>query len=126
MRYLHTMLRIGNPERTLHFYCDILGFKLVRKSQYPQDKFDLYFVEAPSETSGAQIEFTYNYDRTTYNYGDGYGHIALAVKSIADIEQKLKAHGLKFSWGPGMRPGGKGGMAFVKDPDGYSLELLEE
>lgn len=128
MRYLHTMIRVGDLQRSLDFYTKVLGFKKIRVSDYPDDKFTLAFIQAPGEADGEDgpmLELTYNYGVSSYELGEGYGHIALAVDSMATLAETLKAEGWEFSWGPGVSPNGKKKMAFIKDPDGYSIELLE-
>jgi lactoylglutathione lyase len=127
MKYLHTMIRVTDLERSLKFYRDGLGFELVSKTDYPDGKFTLAFLRAPGDVaSGApMIELTYNWGVGEYQRGDAYGHTAYAVDSIAEVQARLKKHGYDLSWGPGRTPNGKRGMAFVDDPDGYEIELLE-
>ncbi len=128
MKYLHTMIRVGNLERSIAFYTQVLGFREVRRSDYPEDKFTLAFLQAPDERdkdSGPMLELTYNYGVDHYDLGNGYGHIALQVDSIDALGVRLEAAQWSFSWGPGTSPNGKKKMAFVKDPDGYQIELLE-
>jgi lactoylglutathione lyase len=126
MRYLHTMLRVTDLERSLAFYQKGLGFEIVRRQDYEKDRFTLVFLRAPQdETEGPAIEITHNWDTSTYVRGDAYGHVAYAVDSIDAIQRRLKEHGYDLSWGPGMTPSGKTKMAFVDDPDGYEIELLE-
>ena len=128
MRYLHTMIRVGNIDRSLAFYQDILGFKEIRRSDYPDDKFTLVFLQAPGETDdvfGPMLELTYNYGVESYDIGEGYGHIALKVDSMSELEEEIAAHGVAFSWGPGKTPDGRKKMAFLTDPDGYKIELIE-
>ena len=125
MRMLHTMIRVFDVDQSLKFYCEGLGLEVKRRNDYPAKEFSLIFLGVPGEENGPQIELTYNHDRTKpYDRGDGYGHIALAVESIEDLGQRLKAQGIEWSWGPGKSPGG-GGMAFLEDPDGYEVEILE-
>lgn len=128
MHYLHTMIRVGDLQRSMDFYSRILGFKTIRTSDYPEDRFTLAFMQAPDEaagSSGPMLELTYNYGVDHYDIGDGYGHIALAVDSMDALAETLDKEGWEFSWGPGVSPNGKKKMAFIKDPDGYSIELLE-
>lgn len=128
MRYLHTMIRVGDIDRSLNFYHDMLGFREVRRADYPDDKFTLVFLQAPGETDdqfGPMIELTYNYGVESYDIGDGYGHIALKVDSISKLQETVEKHGLAFSWGPGKTPDGLKKMAFLTDPDGYKIELIE-
>ncbi|ROR32188.1 lactoylglutathione lyase [Inmirania thermothiophila] len=126
MRYLHTMIRVGDLERSVKFYTEVLGFKEVRRRDYPEGKFTLVFLRAPGEAEGGpELELTYNWGVERYELGNGYGHMAFAVDSIDAIGERLRARGLDFSWGPGRTPDGRTAMAFVKDPDGYAIELLE-
>lgn len=128
MRYLHTMIRVVNLEKSLHFYEKGLGFKLVKKNDYEDGRFTLAFLASPADAAQANppmIELTHNWDTSSYTRGDAYGHVAFAVDSIASIQAQLKKHGYDLSWGPGATPDGKRKMAFVDDPDGYEIELLE-
>ena len=128
MRYLHTMIRVGDLDRSLRFYRDGLGFQLLRRDDYEKDRFSLVFLAAPGDPAGEsqpQLELTWNWDTKSYTRGDGYGHIALEVDSIDDVRARLVKHGFDLSWGPGTTPSGKTKMAFVDDPDGYEIELLE-
>jgi L-methionine (R)-S-oxide reductase len=124
--FLHTMIRVGNLERSIQFYQDVFGFQLVRKSDYPDGQFSLAFLRlGDGQQTEAELELTYNWGVDSYELGTGYGHIALALPSLEAFGQKLASLGLTYSWGPSMSPSGKGGMAFLKDPDGYAIELLE-
>ncbi len=128
MRYLHTMLRVGDLDRSVKFYQQNLGFKELSRSDYPDDKFTLVFLQAPGDAgldNGPMLELTYNYGVEHYEVGTGYGHVALQVDSMDELAATLEANGVSFSWGPGMSPNGKKKMAFVEDPDGYKIELLE-
>lgn len=126
MKYLHTMLRVGELERSLRFYTEGLGFRVLSREDYAEDRFSLVFLESPDDSGrGAQIELTHNWDTSSYTKGDGYGHLAYAVSSIDQIQERLKKAGYDLSWGPGLTPSGKTKMAFVDDPDGYEIELLE-
>ena len=125
MRMLHTMIRVFDVDKSLKFYCDGLGLEVKRRSDYEKKEFSLIFLGQPGEDHGPQIELTYNWDQTEpYQLGDGYGHIAFAVDSIEELGNRLKEQGIDWSWGPGKSPGG-GGMAFLEDPDGYEVEILE-
>jgi lactoylglutathione lyase len=120
------MIRVGNLETSLKFYTEGLGFKLLRKSEYPDGKFTLAFLRAPGDRDdGPCIELTYNWDTHSYERGNGYGHTAFLVDSIDKVQERLKKHGFDLSWGPGSTPDGRRKMAFVDDPDGYEIELLE-
>ncbi|MCP3866813.1 MAG: lactoylglutathione lyase [Gammaproteobacteria bacterium] len=128
MRYLHTMIRVGNLDRSTSFYQDILGFREIRRADYPDDKFTLVFLQAQGETDdvfGPMLELTYNYGVESYQVGDGYGHIALKVDSMTELQETIEQNGLAFSWGPGVTPDGRKKMAFLTDPDGYKIELIE-
>jgi len=126
MRYLHTMIRVTDLEKSLHFYTEGLGFQLVKKTDYPDGKFTLVFLRAPGDgDNGPQIELTHNRGVEKYERGDAYGHTAYHVTSIVEIQKRLQKHGYDLSWGPGRTPDGKKGMAFIDDPDGYEIELIE-
>ena len=126
MRYLHTMIRVGDLQRSVDFYCGLLGFSEIRRSDYPDGKFTLLFLRAPGDGEGGpSLELTYNWGVDGYALGDGYGHVAYQVDSVAEIGERLAAAGLGFSWGPGTSPDGRKTMAFIEDPDGYKIELLE-
>src|SRR5258708_7649214 len=126
MRYLHTMIRVRNLEKSLTFYTEGLGFKLVKKTDYEKDKFTLTFLIAPGDSkTGPQIELTYNWGTSDYQQGNAYGHTAYDVDSIDEIQKRLKKIGSDLSWGPGVTPDGRRKMAFVDDPDGYEIELLQ-
>jgi lactoylglutathione lyase len=123
LRYLHTMIRVTNLEKSLHFYGEGLGFRQRSRQDHEKDRFTLVFLAQPGDA--AAIELTWNWDTHAYTRGDGYGHVAFAVDSIADVQRRLQEHGYDLSWGPGKTPSGKRAMAFVDDPDGYEIELLE-
>ena len=126
MRYLHTMIRVGDLERSVDFYCGVLGFSELRRSEYPDGRFTLVFLRAPGDgDDGPSIELTCNWGVERYTLGDGYGHMAFQVDSVEAVGERLAAAGLGFSWGPGKTPDGRKTMAFVEDPDGYKIELLE-
>ncbi|HIP53486.1 MAG TPA: lactoylglutathione lyase [Chromatiales bacterium] len=126
MRYLHTMIRVGDLDRSVDFYTLVLGFTEVKRSEYPDGKFTLVFLRAPGEAEdGPMLELTYNWGVDHYDHGDAYGHVAYQVESMDDVAKKLDAAGIAFSWGPGKTPDGRTAMAFVDDPDGYKIELLE-
>lgn len=126
MKYLHTMIRVTDLQRSLDFYTKGLDFTLVSKSDYEKDRFTLAFLRAPGDgENGPLVELTHNWDTKSYVRGDAYGHMAYQVGSIAEIQNTLKAAGYDLSWGPGKTPNGKRSMAFVDDPDGYEIELLE-
>ncbi len=126
MRYLHTMFRVTDLERSLRFYTEGLGFEVVSRRDYPDGKFTLVFLR--SGGGGAHepmLELTHNWETASYERGDAFGHVAYRVDSIAAVQARLKQHGYDLSWGPGKTPDGQRSMAFVDDPDGYEIELLE-
>ncbi|MEL7083262.1 MAG: lactoylglutathione lyase [Cyanobacteria bacterium P01_A01_bin.3] len=125
MRILHTMLRVGDLDRSLQFYCDVLGMQLLRKKDYPGGKFTLAFVGYGPESEGAVIELTHNWDTESYDIGDGYGHIALGVDDIYGTCDAIKARGGEVTREPGPMKHGTTVIAFVKDPDGYKIELIQ-
>jgi lactoylglutathione lyase len=127
MRYLHTMIRVGNLEKSVKFYTEVLGFKEVSRADYPDGKFTLVFLKSSLNAGENEplIELTYNWGVEKYEIGGGYGHVAYQVDSMDEIAERVKKAGLSFSWGPGKTPNGKRGMAFLQDPDGYKIELLE-
>ncbi len=127
MKYLHTMIRVIDLEKSIRFYTLGLGFELVSRSDYEKDRFTLAFLKSSGDSGDRAplIELTHNWDTTAYTRGDAYGHTAYRVDSIDAIQNRLKTHGYDLSWGPGLTPNGKTKMAFVDDPDGYEIELLE-
>jgi lactoylglutathione lyase len=126
MRYLHTMIRVGDLDRSVDFYTRVLGFTEVRRSEYPDGEFTLAFLRAPGDgKDGPMLELTYNWGVSSYDLGRGYGHVAFQVSSMREVLERFEAAGLKPSWGPGKTPDGHTTMAFVDDPDGYKIELLE-
>ena len=124
MRILHTMLRVGDLERSLHFYTVVLGMKLLRKKDYPDGKFTLAFVGYGEESETAVIELTHNWDTPSYDLGNGYGHIAIAVDDVYAACDKIKAAGGRVTREAGPMKHGTTVLAFVEDPDGYKIELL--
>lgn len=129
MRYLHTMVRVVDLEKSLRFYTEGLGFTLVSRKDYAKDRFTLAFLSAPGDTDARHspmLELTHNWDTPSYARGDAYGHTAYEVDSIEAIQARLRRQGYDLSWGPGETPGGDRKMAFIDDPDGYEIELLEK
>ena len=124
MRLLHTMLRVGNLERSIEFYTRILGMTLLRKQDYPEGRFTLAFVGYGPETTHSVIELTYNYGVDTYELGKGYGHIALGCEDVYATCEKIRTAGGKIVREPGPMMHGSTILAFVEDPDGYKIELL--
>lgn len=127
MKYLHTMIRVVNLEKSLHFYTEGLGFELVKRDDYEEDRFSLVFLKSKADSgeNTPMIELTHNWDTPSYTRGDAYGHVAYQVDSIEAVQKRLQKHGYDLSWGPGLTPNGKTKMAFVDDPDGYEIELLQ-
>ncbi len=125
MRLLHTMLRVGNLDRSLMFYTDILGMRLLRQKDYPDGRFTLAFVGFQDEDEGAVIELTHNWDTETYALGDGYGHIAIEVDDAYDACARIKAKGGHVVREAGPMKHGSTVIAFVEDPDGYKIELIQ-
>jgi len=125
MQLLHTMLRVGNLEDSLKFYTEVLGMKLLRKKDYPDGKFTLAFVGYGDESDTTVLELTYNWGVTEYNLGDAYGHIAIGVDDIYGTCEEIKARGGKVSREPGPMKHGSTVIAFVQDPDGYKVELIQ-
>ena len=125
MRLLHTMLRVGNLEESLKFYTELLGMKLLRQKDYPDGKFTLAFVGYGDESDNTVLELTYNWGVAEYNLGDAYGHIAIGVDDIYGTCDEIKARGGKVSREPGPMKHGSTVIAFVQDPDGYKVELIQ-
>lgn len=125
MRILHTMLRVKNLDESLKFYCDVLGMKLLRQKDYPDGKFTLAFVGYGSEADTAVIELTYNWGVDQYELGTAYGHIALGVDDIYGTCEKIKAKGGNVTREPGPMKHGSTVIAFVEDPNGYKVELIQ-
>ena len=125
MRILHTMLRVKNLEESLKFYCDVLGMKLIRQKDYPGGEFTLAFVGYGDESDSAVIELTYNWGVDSYDLGDAYGHIALGVDDIYGTCEKIKQQGGNVTREPGPMKHGTTVIAFVEDPNGYKVELIQ-
>ncbi|MER3476346.1 MAG: lactoylglutathione lyase, partial [Leptolyngbya sp. ERB_1_2] len=125
MRLLHTMLRVGNLDESLKFYCDLLGMKLLRKKDYPGGEFTLAFVGYGAESDTAVIELTYNWGKEKYELGDAYGHIAIGVDDIYATCDAIAQRGGKITRQPGAMKHGSTVIAFVEDPDGYKVELIQ-
>lgn len=125
MRLLHTMLRVGDLDRSLMFYTDVLGMKLLRRKDYPDGKFTLAFVGYQEESEGAVLELTHNWDTSSYELGNGYGHIALEVEDAYDACARIKERGGNVTREAGPMKHGQTVIAFVEDPDGYKIELIQ-
>ncbi len=124
MRLLHTMLRVGNLERSIDFYTKVLGMKLLRQKDYPDGKFTLAFVGYGDESDNTVIELTYNWDTDSYDLGEGYGHIAIEVDDVYEAVRELQSRGGKVIRDAGPMNAGKTIIAFIEDPDGYPIELI--
>jgi lactoylglutathione lyase len=125
MRILHTMIRVGDLDRSLKFYTDVLGMKLLRKRDYPDGKFTLAFVGYGPEADEAAIELTYNWGVEKYDLGNGFGHIALEVSDAYKACEEIKRRGGKVTREAGPMKHGSTVIAFVEDPDGYKIELIQ-
>lgn len=124
MRILHTMLRVGNLERSIEFYTEVLGMKLLRRKDYPEGEFTLAFLGYGPESEQTVIELTHNWDQDSYNLGDGYGHIAIEVDDVYQAAEAIRERGGRIVREPGPMNAGTRIIAFVEDPDGYQIELL--
>lgn len=124
MRLLHTMIRVGNLEKSINFYTEILGMKLLRRKDYPDGKFTLAFVGYGDEKDNSVIELTYNWDTDAYDMGTGFGHLAIEVDDVYAAAEKIREQGGKIIREPGPMNAGTTIIAFVEDPDGYQIELL--
>ena len=125
MQLLHTMLRVGNLEESVKFYTEVLGMKLLRQKEYPDGKFTLAFVGYGDDSDHTVLELTYNWGVENYNLGDAYGHIAIGIDEIYGTCNEIKARGGKVSREPGPMKQGSTVIAFVEDPDGYKVELVQ-
>ena len=125
MRILHTMLRVGNLERSLAFYTDVLGMRLLRRQDYPEGKFTLAFVGYQDEVDGAVLELTHNWDIEEYDPGSGFGHVAIEVDDAYHICELVKQRGGKVTREAGPMKHGTTVIAFVEDPDGYKIEFIQ-
>lgn len=125
MRLLHTMLRVGNLAKSLQFYCEVLGMKLLRQKDYPGGRFTLAFVGYGDEADHTVLELTHNWDTDHYTLGDAYGHIAIGVDDIYATCERIKAQGGNVVREPGPMKHGSTVIAFVEDPDGYKVELIQ-
>jgi len=125
MRMLHTMLRVGDLERSLRFYTEVLGMQLLRRKDYPSGRFTLAFVGYGEESDHTVLELTHNWDIDHYALGDGYGHIALGVDDIHATCAAIAEKGGRVVREPGPMKHGSTVIAFVEDPDGYKVELIQ-
>ena len=125
MRILHTMLRVGDLKRSISFYTETLGMKLLRTTDRPEQKYSLAFVGYDTEDRSAVLELTYNYGVERYDLGSAYGHVAIEVDDVKKSCDAVRAKGGKVTREPGPVKGGTTVIAFVEDPDGYKLEFIE-
>jgi lactoylglutathione lyase len=124
MRILHTMLRVGNLQRSIDFYTHVLGMKLLRQKDYPGGRFTLAFVGYGDESANTVIELTHNWDIDRYESGSGYGHIAIEVDNVHEAVEEVRRRGGKVIRDAGPMNAGTTIIAFIEDPDGYPVELL--
>jgi lactoylglutathione lyase len=125
MRILHTMLRVGDLQRSIDFYTKVLGMKLLRTTDRPEQKYSLAFLGYGSNPEHAELELTYNYGVDAYEHGSAYGHIAIGVADAYQTCERVKAQGGNVTREAGPVKGGTTVIAFVQDPDGYKIELIE-
>ncbi|HEV3010395.1 MAG TPA: lactoylglutathione lyase [Burkholderiales bacterium] len=125
MRMLHTMLRVGDLQRSVDFYTKVLGMKLLRTTDRPEQKYSLAFVGYDDEERTAVLELTYNYGVERYELGSAFGHIAIGVPDVKGACERVRNHGGKVTREPGPVKGGGSVIAFVEDPDGYKIEFIE-
>ena len=129
MRFLHTMLHVGNLQRSIDFYTQVMGMQLLRTTERPEQKYSLAFVGYGTNPDHAEIELTYNHDTSSYELGSAYGHIAIGVKDVAAtceaVREKAASLGGAITREPGPVKGGHTVIAFITDPDGYKIELIE-
>jgi lactoylglutathione lyase len=125
MRMLHTMLRVGDLDRSIVFYTDVLGMQLLRRKEYPSGRFTLAFLGYGPESEQTVLELTHNWDTSSYELGDAYGHIALGVEDIRSTCAAISGKGGRVVREPGPMKHGSTVIAFVEDPDGYKVELIE-
>lgn len=125
MKYLHTMIRVNNLEESIKFYTEVLGMNLVSQTDYPAGEFTLAFVSYGTTKDDPCIELTYNYGKHSYNLGDAFGHIAFATSDVVDVCDKVRRAGGKVTRDPGPMKHGTTVIAFIEDPNGYKIELIE-
>jgi len=126
MRILHTMLRVGDLEKSIAFYTEVLGMKVLRRRDYPEGKFTLAFVGYQDEADGAVLELTHNWGVERYDLGVGYGHIAIEVDDAYRVCEEVKKRGGKITREAGPMKHGTTVIAFVEDPDGYKIEFIQK
>ena len=125
MRMLHTMIRVGDLDRSLRFYCEVLGMQLLRRKDYPSGRFTLAFVGYGAEDTNTVVELTHNWDTPRYELGTGFGHLALGVDDLYATCDSLRARGATIVREPGPMKHGGSEIAFIEDPDGYRIELIQ-
>ena len=125
MKFLHTMIRVNNLDESLKFYCDHLGMKLLRKQDYPGGEFTLAFIGYGDERNNTVIELTHNWGTSSYDQGNAFGHLALGVDDIYKVCSDLKAKGVKVVREAGPMKHGSAVIAFIEDPNGYKVELID-
>jgi lactoylglutathione lyase len=125
MRFLHTMLRVGDLDRSVRFYTETLGMKLLRTTDRPEQKYKLAFVGYDDERRAAVLELTYNYGVDKYDLGSAFGHVAIGVPDVKAACERVRGAGGKVTREPGPVKGGTSVIAFVEDPDGYKIEFIE-
>lgn len=126
MRLLHTMLRVGNLEASLAFYTQIMGMTLLRQRDNPEYRYSLAFVGYGDEAHHSVLELTYNWDTSDYDLGTGFGHLAIETANIYELVETLRSQGVKITREPGPVKGGRTEIAFIEDPDGYKIELIQQ
>jgi len=126
MRILHSMIRVNNLEESIKFYTQVLGMNLLREKEYPEGKFSLAFLGYGKETEETVIELTYNWDKSEYEHGNAFGHIAIEVDDIYQFCEEIKGKGANIIRDPGPMMGSKLVLAFIEDPNGYKIELIEK
>lgn len=126
MRILHSMIRVNNLEESIKFYTQVLGMNLLREKEYPEGKFSLAFLGYGKETEETVIELTYNWDKSEYEHGNAFGHIAIEVDDIYQFCEEIKGKGANIIRDPGPMMGSKLILAFIEDPNGYKIELIEK
>jgi len=126
MRLLHTMLRVGNLERSIKFYTEVLGMQLLRQNDYPDGRFTLAFLAYGPESENTAIELTHNWDADTYDLGNGFGHIAIEVDDVYAAAEEIRSKGGAITREAGPMKGSTTILAFAADPDGYKIELLSK
>ena len=125
MFYLHTMIRVNHLGESINFYTQVLGMNLISKTDYPEGKFTLAFVSYGLTKNDPCIELTYNYDKHSYQMGDAFGHIAFGTSDVYGVCEKVRAAGGKVTREPGPMKHGTTVIAFIEDPNGYKIELIE-